>query len=224
MISAARHGSPAAPTALRRTRRWPTFLVVWLLLSLFPFVPSFHGDLLVNTGPLIALYADLLAAPSRFSVGWLAWFAGHAALAAALTALVSAIRARRRNRRVIAGVVIAGVLCIGGAAWIVHVCWPDGIFFDASNVYYDVSDLVDSRTMAATSAPFASADDLATCLKQRLSHGGEHDGPDLILGCLDRPVVIAWGSWPEHYRLRRELEALRASGRRSEQAVPVGGR
>ncbi len=76
----------------RRRLPWVTFCVMWALLSLFPFVPKYHGDVLYNTHPLLFESVSAVVLPSRLSIVSVQWIAGHLLAAAALTALVRVVR------------------------------------------------------------------------------------------------------------------------------------
>jgi hypothetical protein len=137
----------------------------------------------------------------------LPWVCAHLGVSLSITALLGVLRRRAGARRFRLAVSWSAVAALVLGIWLVRVCWPAGIFFDASNVYYDVSDLVQSPT--SPNAPFGDAEAVAKHVRNRTAPFGKHHVPDRIVGLLDTPTIVAWGTWPEHYRLRRKLEAVR---------------
>ena len=189
---------------------WGAFAASWIVLGLLPVAPTFQDGALSNLSPAIlgwvAVAVDPLGAVgahAAVTVGL--WLVAHL-LASWLLAL-ALVRARRRlgshrfRRRALAGV----ALLVCGGAMLVHECWPDRIFFDASNVDYDVSDLV----QPTPGTRFADAEAVAASIRSSTASKGPHFIPDVVVGVMDQPRIIAWGSWPEHARLRRELGRLR---------------
>ena len=189
---------------------WGAFASAWVVLGLLPVAPSFQDGALSNLSPAILGWIAVAVDPSvavgagaRVTVGL--WLVAH--LLASWLLAVALVRARRRlgaqpfRRRALAGTAL--VVC--GGAMLVHVCWPDKIFFDAHVIYYDVSDLI----RAGTDARFHDSEAIASLVRQHAAGRGPHYLPDTVVGAANEPTIIAWGSWIEHYQLRRELAALR---------------
>jgi hypothetical protein len=195
--------SDAMPKPLKS---WGAFLACWALLALVPAAPSYQDGVLSNLSPVGFFYLALSTPAQVPALAWLVLVL-HLATSFALMLVVGMARRRlgvKRFRVALAGTAIVSVL---GAVWLVRTCWPGGVFFDASTIYYDVSDLVQSPSQP--DAPFPSADAVASCVRECTSGAGKHYVPCILVGIVGRPTVIAWGTWTEHYRFRRELAALR---------------
>ncbi|HEX5012116.1 MAG TPA: hypothetical protein VFY71_17145 [Planctomycetota bacterium] len=177
--------------------------ISWLLLSLLPVAPTFQDGALSNLSPVILgwLAALMDEAPS-FVVPWLV---AHLLASLALALLLVRLRRRLGARQFRIATVASAVLLVCAGAWLVHTCWPDKIFFDASTIDYDVTDLVEP----APGARFPDADAVAAWVRD---HAADRypDSLGYVVWVADKPTIIVWGTWIEHYRLRRELASLRA--------------
>jgi hypothetical protein len=133
------------------------------------------------------------------------WLAAHLLASLVLALLLVRLRRRLGARRFRMAIVASAGLLVCAGAWLVHTCWPDKIFFDASTIDYDVADLVEP----ARGARFPDADAVAARIREDSAGEGEHDLAEIVW-VSDKPTIIAWGTWIEHYRLRRELARIRA--------------
>jgi hypothetical protein len=186
---------------------WLTFVVSWFVVGLVLFIPHFESGYLYNASPALLAYVVVLAGSTDVAVVVLPWFALHLLLAVAATLAVGGVRRRLSRSQFTRVLVVAAGLLVGLVGWAVHVCWPDGVYFDSANLYYDVSDLVGPGTGPEH---FATASDLAAVIEQHAAGRGEHYLPHNLFGFSDAPTLHAWGTWPEQRRLRQALEALRA--------------
>ena len=193
---------------MSRRAPWLTLVLSWLITGVFFLVPNFRDGLLDNATPVLLLYLEALLEPFYRVEPYLPWLALHLALTVAVTVVVEVVRRRMTPAHFArAGAVVAGLL-VGAAGWSIHEFWPTGVFFDASTIYYDVGDLVGSRADAPVRFP--SAGDVAAAAYGDSETRSEYRFPYYIGSPTDTQTFIAWGTWPEHYRLRKALEALRA--------------
>ena len=194
-----------APAAPSRRFFWIAFAASCVLLALLPVAPSVQDGALSNLSPVILGWLVLVMEPSAAPAFLALWLGAHLLASFALALLIVQVRRRIGARRFRRAAVASVVLVACGGAWLVHECWPDKIFFDASNIDYDVSDLVEP----SQGARFPDAEAVAASIRDGTAGKGPHYIPDRVMGVADEPRIIAWGSWPEHFRLRRELAKLR---------------
>lgn len=99
--------------------------------------------------------------------------------------------------------ILYALLGISAIAFGTRFYYPDGIYFDARTIYYDVADLVAELD---SSPPFSSTEALVAHLNTHAPHDSELP---TLMARLDKPVVIAWGTAEDHYHLRRVLRSVR---------------
>ena len=186
---------------------WRVLLVCWAVLALIPAAPSFQDGVLSNLSPIGFGYLSLALAPTRMPPIALLVLGLHVTASFACMLAVCGLRRWLGSERFMLVAVVGSGLAVGAVVAVVHTCWPDGIFFDASNIYYDVSDLV--RSPSRSDAHFADAAAIASRVRERNAGCRKHYMPCAIIPFSDEPTIVAWGTWPEQYHFRRELEALR---------------
>lgn len=184
---------------------WLGFTVSWLAVGLVLLVPRFQDGYLYNAAPILLAYVVLPFEPSRVA-DFLPWLGLHVALALALTAIGWGLRLRCGPARFGQAAAIVGGLFVGFLGWSVHRFWPDGIFFDAHTIYYDVSEFVEAAPGKPPS--FGTPHDLAMRVFKGSGQRSEHYLPHYIGNPQGTNQLIVWGTWPEHHRFRTELKAL----------------
>ena len=186
---------------------WLGFTVSWLVVGLVLLIPSYRDGHLYNAAPVLLAYLMLLFDTTGHVARYLPWIGLHLALASALTAIGWGVRLRFGAAPFTRSVVVASGLLVGLLGWAVYSYWPDGVYFDATTIRYDVSEFVGSSPDGPRR--FETPDDFAARVFESGAQRGEHYLPHYIGNPAGSNELIVWGTWPEHYRLRGELEALR---------------
>src|SRR5262245_50620931 len=124
--------SVSGPTAPSRRFFWFALAGSWVVLSLLPVVPTFQDGQLSNLIPVLLGWISALLDEMPRSLA--PWLLAHLLASLALAALLVLLRRRLGARRFRGAIVASAVVFVCAGAWVVPVCWPEKIFFDASTI------------------------------------------------------------------------------------------
>lgn len=186
---------------------WLTLVLSWLVVGVFLLVPVYRGGYLDDATPVLLLELVSPFAPWHLLLPWMPWIALHLALTLAATILAQLARRRLMPAHFAGALAVVAGLFVGVVGLAIHEYWPNGVFFDGMTIHYDVGDLVGPQ--AGAPIRFESASDVAAAVYGDRETRNEYRLPYYI-GCpQETQTILAYGTWPEHYRLHKALEAMR---------------